>query len=55
MFPIDVVMTYLAACLLVVLAPGPDNILAIGRGLSQGRMAALLSALAGERGRGARR
>lgn len=45
MFPIDVVMTYLAACLLVVLAPGPDNILAIGRGLSQGRMAALLSAL----------
>ena len=45
MFPTDVLLTYLAACLLVVLAPGPDNILAIGRGLSQGRAAAALSAL----------
>ena len=45
MFPTDVWMTYLAACLLVVLAPGPDNLLAIGRGLSQGRAAAALSAL----------
>ena len=45
MFPTDIVMTYLAACLLVVLAPGPDNLLAIGRGLSQGRAAAALSAL----------
>lgn len=45
MFPTNILMTYLAACLLVVLAPGPDNILAIGRGLSQGRAAAALSAL----------
>ncbi|MDR7307786.1 LysE family translocator [Rhodoferax saidenbachensis] len=44
MFPIEVLMPYLAACLLVVIAPGPDNILAIGRGLSQGRGAAILSA-----------
>jgi threonine/homoserine/homoserine lactone efflux protein len=29
-------LAYLAAVLLVVIAPGPDNILAIGRGLSQG-------------------
>lgn len=45
MFPTEILMTYLAACLLVVLAPGPDNLLAIGRGLSQGRAAAALSAL----------
>lgn len=44
MFPTEILMTYLAACLLVVMAPGPDNILAIGRGLSQGRTAAFLSA-----------
>lgn len=45
MFPLDVLLAYCAACLLVVLAPGPDNILAIGRGLSQGPRAAALSAL----------
>jgi threonine/homoserine/homoserine lactone efflux protein len=44
-FPTEILMTYLAACLLLVLAPGPDNILAIGRGLSQGRAAAALSAV----------
>ncbi|MEQ1686200.1 MAG: LysE family translocator [Burkholderiaceae bacterium] len=43
MFPPDVLAAYLAATLLVVIAPGPDNILAIGRGLSQGRVAAILS------------
>jgi threonine/homoserine/homoserine lactone efflux protein len=31
--------------LLVVIAPGPDNILAISRGLSQGRAAAVLSSI----------
>lgn len=44
-FPPDVLAAYLAAVLLVVLAPGPDNVLAIGRGLSQGPVAAALSSL----------
>ncbi|HYD78971.1 MAG TPA: LysE family translocator [Paucimonas sp.] len=46
MFPLDILLTYTAACVLLVLAPGPDNLLAIGRGLSQGRLAACLSGLA---------
>lgn len=45
MFPPDLLLAYLAAVVLVVLSPGPDNILAIGRGLSQGPLAAGLSAL----------
>lgn len=45
MFPTDTLLAYLAAVLLVVIAPGPDNILAIGRGLSQGRAAAVLSSI----------
>ena len=45
MFPSGVLLTYLAAVLLVVLSPGPDNLLALGRGLSQGRAAAALSSL----------
>lgn len=45
MFPTDILLAYFAAVLLVVIAPGPDNILAIGRGLSQGRLAAALSSL----------
>jgi threonine/homoserine/homoserine lactone efflux protein len=45
MFPIDTLAAYLAAVLLVVIAPGPDNILAISRGLSQGRWAATLSSI----------
>lgn len=45
MFPSQVLFTYLAACFLVVLSPGPDNLLAVSRGLSQGRMAAVLSAV----------
>lgn len=45
MFPTDILLAYLAACALVVVSPGPDNILAIGRGLSQGRLAAALSAV----------
>jgi threonine/homoserine/homoserine lactone efflux protein len=43
MFPIDVLITYTLACLLLVISPGPDNILAIGRGLSQGKLAACIS------------
>lgn len=45
MFPIDTLVAYVAACLIVVISPGPDNILAISRGLSQGRGAAALSAV----------
>jgi len=45
MFPTDVLLTYLAAVLLVVLSPGPDNILAVSRGLSQGKAAACLSSI----------
>lgn len=43
MFPLEIWLTYTAACLLLVLSPGPDNLLAIGRGLSQGTRAALVS------------
>ncbi|MEJ8823014.1 LysE family translocator [Variovorax humicola] len=45
MFPAEVLAAYLVAVLLVVIAPGPDNILAISRGLSQGRAAAALSSI----------
>lgn len=45
MFPTDILLAYLAACIIVVASPGPDNLLAISRGLSQGRLAAGLSAL----------
>ncbi|WP_218510671.1 LysE family translocator [Variovorax sp. dw_308] len=45
MFPTEVLAAYLFAVLLVVIAPGPDNILAISRGLSQGRAAAVLSSI----------
>jgi threonine/homoserine/homoserine lactone efflux protein len=45
MFPQDVLLAYLAAVIVVVLVPGPDNILAVSRGLSQGRWAAALSSL----------
>jgi threonine/homoserine/homoserine lactone efflux protein len=45
MFPSDILFAYIAACLVVVIAPGPDNILAISRGLSQGKAAACLSSV----------
>lgn len=45
MFSSEVLLAYLAACLIVVISPGPDNLLALGRGLSQGKAAAALSAL----------
>lgn len=45
MFPIDVWLAYTLASVLIVLAPGPDIVLSIARGLSQGRLAATLSAL----------
>ncbi|AFO47104.1 LysE family translocator [Pseudomonas sp. BO3-4] len=46
MFPMNVWFAYTAACVLLVLAPGPDNVLAIGRGLSQGKVAAAVSGMA---------
>lgn len=45
MFPLDTWLAYTLACVLLVLSPGPDNLLAIGRGLSQGRLAASVSGL----------
>lgn len=45
MFPVDVLSAYLVAVMIVVIAPGPDNMLAIGRGLSQGPAAAALSSV----------
>jgi threonine/homoserine/homoserine lactone efflux protein len=45
MFPTDVLIAYFAAVLLVVISPGPDNILAISRGLSQGKWAAALTSI----------
>lgn len=45
MFPLDIWLTYTLACLLLVISPGPDNILAIGRGLSQGKLAACVSGM----------
>ncbi|MBP8296723.1 MAG: LysE family translocator [Burkholderiales bacterium] len=45
MFPTEVLLAYVAAVLVVIVAPGPDNILAISRGLSQGRIAAALSSV----------
>ena len=43
MFPSEVWLAYTLACLLLVISPGPDNLLAIGRGLSQGKLAAIVS------------
>ena len=45
MFPIDIWLAYTLASVLIVLAPGPDIVLSIARGLSQGRVAATLSGL----------
>lgn len=45
MFPSEILIAYLSAVFLIVLAPGPDNILAMSRGLSQGRIAAALSSI----------
>lgn len=43
LFPIEIWLTYTAASILLALSPGPDNLLAIGRGLSQGPLAAIVS------------
>jgi len=46
MFPLEIFIAFTLACLLLVISPGPDNILAIGRGLSQGKRAATVSGFA---------
>ncbi|WP_448566316.1 LysE family translocator [Thalassotalea ganghwensis] len=46
MFTTEIFITYTLACLLLVISPGPDNILAISRGLTQGKLAATISASA---------
>lgn len=43
MFPVEDWITFTLACLLLVISLSPDNILAIGCGLSQGKLAACLS------------
>ena len=45
MFAIETLLAYSMACLLVVISPGPDNILAVSRGLSQGPKAAVVSSV----------
>ena len=45
MFPMEVLITYLFACGIIVISPGPDNILALSRCLSQGSVAAAVSSL----------
>ncbi|WP_139803579.1 LysE family translocator, partial [Cronobacter sakazakii] len=45
MFPTEVLIAYLFACGIIVVSPGPDNILALSRGLSQGGVAAAVSSL----------
>jgi threonine/homoserine/homoserine lactone efflux protein len=45
MFPPEILLAYLVAVLLVVISPGPDNILAVSRGLSQGPIAGALSSV----------
>jgi len=43
MASVDIFLAYTIACILIILVPGPDNILSVGRGLSQGRSAACVS------------
>lgn len=45
MVTIETWVAYTAACILIILVPGPDNILAVSRGLSQGRLAACISSV----------
>ncbi len=45
LFPPEILLAYLVAMFIVVISPGPDNLLAISRGLSQGPLAAALSSI----------
>lgn len=46
MLPFEIWFAYSVACLLLVLSPGPDNLLAIGCGFRQGKRAAMGSGVA---------
>lgn len=41
----EILFSYSLACTLIILSPGPDSLLAIARGLSQGRLAAFVTSL----------
>lgn len=45
MISIEIWLTYTLACVLIILSPGPDNILAVSRGLRQGRLAAVVTSV----------
>lgn len=45
MISIETFFSYTLACALIILSPGPDNLLAIARGLSQGKLAAFVTSL----------
>ena len=45
MISLEIWLLYTAACILIIVSPGPDNLLAVGRGVSQGRLAAIVSSL----------
>ncbi len=45
MFPVENFLAFTIASLLLIVSPGPDNLLAVARGLSQGRVAACISGL----------
>lgn len=40
---IEIWLSYSLACILSIMSPGPDNILVFGRGVSQGKSAAIMS------------
>ena len=42
MFNLELWITFTIACLVLAVSPGPGNILAIGKGLSQGKLAAVV-------------
>lgn len=45
MFNLDVWLAFTMACLALTISPGPGNMLAIGKGLSQGKIAAVVVAI----------
>lgn len=45
MITVETWLAFSMACVLIILAPGPDNLLAIARGISQGKLAAVVSSL----------